>query len=124
MENQVDGGDGGGAAGELQRLLDQEVSRCAAAGAGVPGQDVGHPVDEESPAAMNDLMTIYSCFVRGRHCGSACDRSAASSSKGGLVRPRRQNVHMQCACSKDHSACTRPDQSALYTQGKDENACH
>ena len=33
-ENQVESGDGGGSDGELQRLLDEGVPRCAAAGAG------------------------------------------------------------------------------------------
>jgi len=73
MENQVDGGDEGGACGELQGLLDEEVSRCAAAGAGVPGQDVGRPVDEKSPTAKNDLMTICplcaAAWVRLRPAG-------------------------------------------------------
>jgi len=78
MENQVDGGDEGGACGELQGLLDEEVSRCAAAGAGVPGQDVGRPVDEKSPTAKNDLMTICRCFVRGR-----MGETAASGAPGG-----------------------------------------
>jgi len=84
VENQVDGGDEGGAGGELQRLLDEEVSRCAAAVAAVPGLDVDRPGDEESPAAMNDLMTICPCFLRARMGGTA-----ASGAPGGGHAIRR-----------------------------------
>jgi len=84
--DQVGGGDEGGAGGELQRLLDEEVARCAAAGAGVPGQDVGLSGDEDAPVAMteNDLMTICSGFVRGR-----MSRTAAGGAAGGGQASRR-----------------------------------
>jgi len=61
MKDQVDGRDGGGARGELQRLLEDLVAHCAAAGAGVLGNDVGRPGDEDSPAAVTeiDVMTIF-----------------------------------------------------------------
>ena len=83
-ENQVEGGDGGGSDGELQRLLDEGVSRCAAAGAGVSSQEVGLPGDEESPAAMNVLMTICPGFLRSR-----MGATAASGAPGAGQTSRR-----------------------------------
>jgi len=55
------------------RLLNEEVARCATTGAGLPGQDVSRPGDEDAPAATteNDLMTICSGFVRGEMGGTA-----------------------------------------------------
>ena len=49
------------------------MSPDATAGAGVPGQDVGRPGDEDAPAVVteNDLMTICSGFVRGEMGGTA-----------------------------------------------------
>jgi len=54
------------------------VARCATAGSGVPGQDVGLPGAEDAPAAMteNDLMTLCSGFVRGEMGGTAGGRAA------------------------------------------------
>jgi len=67
MGDQVGDGDGGGAGGELQRLLEEWVSRCAAAGAGSPGPNLGRPGDKDSaaPFTENELMTIYPGLVRG-----------------------------------------------------------
>ena len=73
MGDQVGDGDGGGAGGELQRLLEEGVSRCAAAGAGSPGPNVGRPGDKDSAARFteNELMTIYPGLVRARMGGFA-----------------------------------------------------
>jgi len=73
IENQVDCGDGEGAGGELRRLLEEKVARCATAGAGVPGQDVGRSGDEDCPAAMkeNHLMTSCHGLLRGCIGGTA-----------------------------------------------------
>ena len=59
-------------------LLNEEVARCATAGTGVPGKDVGRPGDKDAPAAMteNDLMTICSGFMRGEMGGSAAGGAA------------------------------------------------
>jgi len=59
-------------------LLNEEVTRCATAGAGVARQDVCRPGVEDASAAMteNDLMTMCSGFVRGEMGWTAGVRAA------------------------------------------------